>query len=609
MRRLLLLIFAMSLAAPAAAASADALIGGNDGEDQVVIYRVLRKFERPFAYSLRAPGGDFGALAPLSLGGHVDDQQVSVDAAGGAVAVWTRGETRENVMVAVRPPGGSFGAPVALATAGEGVEVALAMNARGDALVAWTPLHGAMRYVLRPAGGEFTAPAPLPDSAGAFGPIAAVDDDGGALLVWGSGETVRSAYRPPGGAFQAGQPVAIPESFYPEEVGHAADSSGRLLLAWRDGSAIRALERPPEGSFSAHPLTVAHGVTGDFTGVHSVAIARGGSAVIVWGYSHYSVAARDGTGPWSPPHPLGHLGGYQYGQSAGIDAHGRAAVVWEEPDRELRATYRAPDGVFGAPFTLAPARPFAPGTFGAPTVWVSGSGRATVVWEQSDGDYATAFARDFAASGAAAPPRAIGRARTWHREHPRSACTPRDYRVVRRTKRAVVVVSTRGSDEGSHYACLFARGKLLLLDDRKELYGYRAVALAGPLVANAVDDCGPKTCVTYLTVTDLRDEDDGIEGQASVAPYQAGELASIALKPNGSVAWIGCTSHRRASRGRVRRCVRGGHATKWVFAQRAGDQEPLQLDVGRSIDPTSLHLHGSRLTWRHGKARRHATLR
>ena len=82
-----------------------------------------------------------------------------------------------------------------------------------------------------------------------------------------------------------------------------------------------------------------------------------------------------------------------------------------------------------------------------------------------------------------------------------------------------------------------------------------------------------------------------------------------AVTPNGSVAWIGCTAPGGPSFGRVERCRRGDHARKWVFELRAGHEERRQLDTGRSIDPASLRLSGDRLTWRHGKARRHSTLR
>jgi hypothetical protein len=48
------------------------------------------------------------------------------------------------------------------------------------------------------------------------------------------------------------------------------------------------------------------------------------------------------------------------------------------------------------------------------------------------------------------------------------------------------------------------------------------------------------------------------------------------------------------------------HVFAWPRSSRVG---PRLLDSGRTIDPRTLKLSGSRLSWRHGKKLRRATLR
>ena len=72
--------------------------------------------------------------------------------------------------------------------------------------------------------------------------------------------------------------------------------------------------------------------------------------------------------------------------------------------------------------------------------------------------------------------------------------------------------------------------------------------------------------------------------------------ASLALKSNGAVAWIGAVSS-----------VIGGRSA--VEVHKADSNRPaVLLDTGAGIVPNSLGLHGSRLFWRHGAAARTATL-
>jgi hypothetical protein len=80
-------------------------------------------------------------------------------------------------------------------------------------------------------------------------------------------------------------------------------------------------------------------------------------------------------------------------------------------------------------------------------------------------------------------------------------------------------------------------------------------------------------------------------------PESYSQVATLVLKPDGSVAWIGTGAS-----------IVGQHAgvTEVHEIGRGGSR---LLDSGAAIDAQSLRLRGSRLSWRHGGRTRAATLR
>jgi hypothetical protein len=281
---------------------------------------------------------------------------------------------------------------------------------------------------------------------------------------------------------------------------------------------------------------------------------------------------------------------------AAIDDRGRAPVVWdlEEFDQRRPVGILKPEGgaFRGEPLTLAPPRPVAPGPAAKPSVALAASGRATVAWEQSDGEHASILAREFDASGLGPETVILGRARTYVRERPASACRPRGARVLERSPRARLFVV-----RGRRYGCLLARGKRLSLPPR---YAFPPADLAGPLVAFAPDECTP-SCRGRVAVMDLRDERTGINRKVPAG----GEVWSVVARANGALAWISCPAEGRRRYGRLRQCIR----ERRVFALDSDGRTVRLLDESHAIDRRSLELRGDRLTWRRGGVRRHARLR
>jgi hypothetical protein len=124
------------------------------------------------------------------------------------------------------------------------------------------------------------------------------------------------------------------------------------------------------------------------------------------------------------------------------------------------------------------------------------------------------------------------------------------------------------------------------------------VAIAGRLVAYGLERCGVDTGSTIVVVRRLTDgkrlHSDPATTQ-SVGPEAYQTVDSLVVKRNGSDAWIAVANSL------------GTHQTSTEVHADSTDGFAL-LDAGSEINPSSLRLDGSKLTWRHGGSKRSATL-
>ena len=155
---------------------------------------------------------------------------------------------------------------------------------------------------------------------------------------------------------------------------------------------------------------------------------------------------------------------------------------------------------------------------------------------------------------------------------------------------------------GTVYGCLDATGKRFLLGKRSVCIGSRrveSVMVTGELAAYGLEACGVDTGFTQVVVRRLSDgkqllADPAITGPLGPESYEA--IGSLVLKSDGAVAWI-ALGHSIVSQGAQRREVHSATAASQKL-----------LDAGRTINPGSLRLHGSTLTWSDGAKTRSATL-
>jgi hypothetical protein len=123
-------------------------------------------------------------------------------------------------------------------------------------------------------------------------------------------------------------------------------------------------------------------------------------------------------------------------------------------------------------------------------------------------------------------------------------------------------------------------------------------ALAGTVVAYGLNrfgiDTGTTTVVVRRLVSGHVVHQDAATSRGVVEGY--GSAKSLVVKTDGSDAWIG-VDNSIIGHGRV------------IEVHRHDGRGTALLDSAASIEPASLKLHGSRLTWRDGGATRQSTLR
>jgi hypothetical protein len=179
--------------------------------------------------------------------------------------------------------------------------------------------------------------------------------------------------------------------------------------------------------------------------------------------------------------------------------------------------------------------------------------------------------------------------------------------VVARSPRAVLVEGGRSRYGRIRFACLYARGVRIFIDP---MWVFPPLRVAGPYAAYASVSCDVDYCDTSVEVVDLRDELYGLSRRPDALRGGGdAEVPDVELKPDGAVAWIACPSLYGPAYGTIERCFRGSGREKRVYALDRRRARPRLLDASPRIDPESLTLRGSRLTWRKAGHLRAARLR
>jgi PKD domain-containing protein len=293
---------------------------------------------------------------------------VLVAAAGAHAAVWLPAAD-------LSVPQTSVGCGFLGAQPGAG-GIDVAVDSRGNAVAAWTRRDNANNQIVqasfRPAGGAFGPPQDVGISRGCYflgilGPIAdvALDDQGTAVLVWpgisGPNTVVQAAVRPPGGAF--GPPIDLSDNSQSADSDPrvAMSRSGHAVAVWSrsdgDNDVIQASSRPPGGTFGLPANLSGLAPAGADATSARVAVNEQGAAAVAWvrlvgGNDITQVRVRPAGGSFAAEQSLTAAGQDAQSPDVAIDPQGRATVVWNRSDgtqsraesRFLNAAGASPSG-------------------------------------------------------------------------------------------------------------------------------------------------------------------------------------------------------------------------------------------------------------------------
>ncbi len=181
----------------------------------------------------------------------------------------------------------------------------------GSVTVVWVSgAPGSIRSAYRPAGGAWESSServhPIFDC---HDPQLAVNPAGAAVAVADCGTgtaTMRAAYRPAGGSWAAS--VVLPGSGSGSEPRVGLDDAGNAVVVWASAGTVQSAYRPAAGGWAGATQV---SPAGDVTLEPQVAMSPTGAALAIWRHEldrsptdpvvTVEVSIRHGGGPWSAP--------------------------------------------------------------------------------------------------------------------------------------------------------------------------------------------------------------------------------------------------------------------------------------------------------------------
>ena len=185
-------------------------------------------------------------------------------------------------------------------------------------------------------------------------------------------------------------------------------------------------------------------------------------------------------------------------------------------------------------------------------------------------------------------------------------CGPRGARTIKANSEGRVF-----SDAGALEVCRRRGREVFLAAGGEGVPWFPAVDLDGTTVGYATDNIGVTEARTALfAVSFARDRLDDL---TVVSREFLVKIGSLQVTRRGALAWIECDAAEDATPGTPRpNCIRPGPGEKRVLMKFSTDEDtaaPRVADLGGKIDPSSLRLDRSKLSWREGAKTRATILR
>jgi PKD repeat protein len=239
-----------------------------------------------------------------------------------------------------------------------------------------------------------------PSEATVSEPQVAVDATGNATAVWtsgsGSSRSIRSAFRPAGGAWEAPF-TRISSTFDCHDPHLAVDAAGAAALVAeceKPSASIRAAYRP--GAFWNAALEISGSGSGS---TPRVGIDATGNAAAVWAgpgpISGVIASYRAAAGGWSAGAQISPIGKVALNPNLAMSAGGYAHAIWREqrneysgdPVIEVKTSRRSPGsaGTWNAPSRLSAnfgPTSTTPVASGEPQIEIGANGQRMMAWSQ-----------------------------------------------------------------------------------------------------------------------------------------------------------------------------------------------------------------------------------
>jgi len=352
--------------------------------------------------------------------------QISMDAAGNAVAVWFQTDgTRYSIWANhYTASTGTWNTATLISsnTAGDAQFPQISMNKAGNAIVVWHQYDGSTfsniwscRYTT--ATGTWTAPELIEfnDTGHAFIPRIAIDLFGNAIAVWYQADASNppsiwsNRYSSSTGTWGTPTLIETDDAGYATDPVIAMDKSGNAMAVWQQSDGTRY-------NIWSNRFTASTGTWGTATLLETdnagnalypqIAIDAFGNAMTVWFqydgtrdniYSNRYIAS---TGTWGTPTLVetDNTGGAEYPKVA-IDISGNAVAVWQQSDGTRfniwSNRFTASTGTWGTATLIETDNA---GDAVNPRVAVDGAGNVVVVWNQNDGTQSRIYSNRYVVS-------------------------------------------------------------------------------------------------------------------------------------------------------------------------------------------------------------------
>jgi len=355
-----------------------------------------------------AATGSWSTPVDLSADGYAADTQVSVNASGTAVAVW-RGYDGSNTIVqsVSSTDGGVNWSPTVsnLSAAGrDAYHPQISVDAAGTAVAVWNRSNGTnniVQSVSSTDGGVTWSPTVSNLSAAggsAIQPQISVNAAGIAVAVWtrndGSNTIVQSVSSTDGGVNWSPAVSNLSAAGGNAELAQiSVNAAGTAVAVWRRSNGTNFIVQSAsstDGGVNWSPTVNNLSAAGADAYSPQISVDAAGTAVAVWNRNDgsnfivQSVSSTDGGVSWSTPEDLSAAGGSAGEPQLSVNEEGIAVAVWNRYDgsNPIVQSVLSTDG--GVTWST-PANDLSAAGGSAVEPQISAAGTVIAIWDRNDG--------------------------------------------------------------------------------------------------------------------------------------------------------------------------------------------------------------------------------